>query len=116
MPTDVDETAMPAVARPHFRRATRLLGKKWHPLVLSVLLADDEQGFSDIKTDLDGVSDKVLSDCLADLEDDGLVTREVIDDRPVRVEYGLTEAGRELESIFLDLQTWSERHLADNSH
>lgn len=99
----------------HLRRATAVLGKKWHPVVISTLLADDRRGFSDLKGTLDGVSDKVLADCLDDLQTLGLVSREVIDDKPVRVEYSLTAAGAALESVIVDISEWSREHLPDDA-
>lgn len=100
--------------RRDLRRATEIIGKKWHPVVISTLLADDRRGFNDLKETLDGISDKVLSDCLDDLQSVGLVSREVIDDKPVRVEYSLTEAGNDLESVIDDLRAWSREHLSDD--
>ncbi|MFC7027393.1 winged helix-turn-helix transcriptional regulator [Halomicroarcula sp. GCM10025324] len=100
--------------RRDLRRATEIVGKKWHPVVISTLLADGRRGFNDLKGALDGISDKVLSDCLDDLQSVGLVTREVIDDKPVRVEYSLTTAGEDLESVIEDLRAWSREHLSED--
>ncbi|MFC6975440.1 winged helix-turn-helix transcriptional regulator [Halomicroarcula sp. GCM10025709] len=93
------------------RRATAILGRKWHPLLITTLLADGPLGFTELKTHLDGISDKVLSECLDELQNDGLVAREVIDDKPVRVEYSLTAAGEELEPVIELLREWSREHL-----
>lgn len=100
--------------RQHLRRATEIIGKKWHPIVISTLLAEDGRGFTDLRDTLDGISDKVLSDCLDDLQSVGLVSREVIDDKPVRVEYSLTAAGADLEPVIVDLREWSREHLSDD--
>ncbi|WP_262175280.1 winged helix-turn-helix transcriptional regulator [Haloarcula laminariae] len=94
------------------RRATAILGKKWHPVVLHTLLADGPLGFSDMKGRIDGISDKVLSDALDDLQEAGLVVRDVVDDKPVRVNYSLTPAGRDLEPVIEGLLEWSRNHPA----
>jgi DNA-binding HxlR family transcriptional regulator len=97
--------------RDGIRRATAILGRKWHPLLITTLLTDGPLGFNELKTRLDGISDKVLSECLDELQDDGLVVREVIDDKPVRVEYSLTAAGEELQPVIDRLREWSREHL-----
>ncbi|MFC7075558.1 winged helix-turn-helix transcriptional regulator [Haloarcula halophila] len=93
------------------RRATAILGRKWHPLLITTLLTDGPLGFNELKARLDGISDKVLSECLDELQEAGLVTREVIDDKPVRVEYSLTAAGEALQPVIDQLREWSREHL-----
>jgi DNA-binding HxlR family transcriptional regulator len=88
-----------------------LIGKKWHPVIVHRLLAGGPQGFNDLKESVDGISSKVLSDSLEDLEEKGLVEREVISDRPFRVEYSLTERGASLEPVIESMREWGEEHL-----
>jgi len=95
------------------RRATAILGKKWHPMLIHALLSEGPLGFNDIKNRVDGISDKVLSEALDDLQDAGLVVRDVVEDKPVRVNYSLTPAGKALEPIIEGLLEWSHEHLAD---
>ena len=95
------------------RRATAILGRKWHPVVIRTLLAEGPLGFTALKTHVDGISDKVLSEALEDLQDAGLVVRDVVEDKPVRVNYSLTPAGRDLEPIIEDLLAWSREHLTE---
>ncbi len=52
-----------------------LIGKKWHPVIVHRLLANGESGFNELKADVDGISSKVLSDSLEDLESNNLVER-----------------------------------------
>ena len=92
-------------------RATAILGKKWNPVLIRALLAEGPLGFNDIKGTIDGISDKVLSESLEDLQEAGLVVREVVEDKPVRVNYSLTPAGRDLEPVIDDLLAWSREHL-----
>ena len=110
------ETAgVDADGRRPLRRATTILGKKWHPLLIQTLLAEESLGFNDIKAEIGGISDKVLSESLADLQDAGLIVRDIVEEQPVRVNYSLTPAGRELEPIIEGLERWSQTHLADAS-
>ena len=95
------------------QRATGILGKKWHPLLVHTLLTEGPLGFNDMKSRVDGISDKVLSEALDDLQDAGVVVRDVVEDKPVRVNYSLTPAGRDLEPIIEGLLEWSREHLAD---
>ena len=88
-----------------------LIGKKWHPVILHRLLEGGPMGFNDLKSDVDGISSKVLSDSLEDLEEKQLVDREVISDRPFRVEYSLTERGASLEPVIYAMRDWGMEYL-----
>ena len=88
-----------------------LIGKKWHPVIVHRLLEGGPQGFNDLKESVDGISSKVLSDSLEDLEEKDLVDREVISDRPFRVEYSLTERGASLEPVIEAMREWGNEHL-----
>ena len=88
-----------------------ILGKKWHPLIVSVLLDAGALGFNELKSQVQGISDKVLSESLDDLQERDLVDRTVIDDKPVRVEYSLTEWGEQLELVVTVMDEWGKRYL-----
>lgn len=88
-----------------------LIGKKWHPVVVHRLLEGGPMGFNELKDEVGGISSKVLSDSLDDLEEKGLVNREIVSDKPVRVEYSLTERGASLESLIHEMRDWGEEHL-----
>jgi DNA-binding HxlR family transcriptional regulator len=88
-----------------------LIGKKWHPVIVHRLLENGPLGFNDLKTDVDGISSKVLSDNLSDLEESGIVDREVVSDQPVRVDYSLTERGADLAPVIEAMAEWGETHL-----
>lgn len=88
-----------------------ILGKKWHPLIVSVLLETGSLGFNELKESVQGISDKVLSESLDDLQERDLVDRTVIDDKPVRVEYSLTEWGEQLELVVTAMDEWGQRYL-----
>ena len=91
--------------------AADVLGRKWHAVIVSRLLEDGPQRFTDIVTDVDGLSDTVLSASLSDLEEKGVVRREIVNDRPLRVEYSLTERGASLEPVLEAMAKWGRVHL-----
>lgn len=88
-----------------------LLSRKWHPVVVLTLHGRGSMGFNDVLETIPDVSGKVLSETLEDLQNAGLVERTVVNESPLRVEYGLTEAGRDMEPIFDALTEWGEQHL-----
>ncbi|MFC6614652.1 winged helix-turn-helix transcriptional regulator [Halopenitus salinus] len=92
-----------------------LIGKKWHPVIIHRLLDHGPSGFNELQTAVDGISSKVLSDSLEDLEEKSLVDREVISDKPVRVRYSLTDHGRSLQPVIYAMRDWGLEHLADPS-
>lgn len=91
--------------------ALALLSKKWHPAVVATLHHHGPLGFNDLLELLPDVSSKVLTETLDALQDADLIERRVVNESPLRVEYDLTEAGRDIESVFDALGEWGERHL-----
>ena len=88
-----------------------LIGKKWHPVIVHRLLREGPLGFNDLKEEVDGISSKVLSDSLEDLEERGLVDRAIVSEKPFRVEYSLTERGEALEDVIVAMRDWGQAHL-----
>ncbi|MUV89940.1 transcriptional regulator [Halapricum sp. CBA1109] len=88
-----------------------LIGRKWHPVIVARLLKHGPSGFNALKEDVDGISSKVLSDSLSDLEESGLVDRNIVSEKPFRVEYVLTERGQALEPVIESMRDWGEEHL-----
>lgn len=88
-----------------------LICRKWHPVIIHRLLHNGPTGFSDLEKHVDGVSSKVLSDSLEDLQEKGLVERTVINDQPFRVEYSLTERGADMEPIISAMEHWGKTNL-----
>ena len=88
-----------------------LIGKKWHPVIIHRLLESGPLGFNALKEEVGGISSKVLSDSLSDLEEADLVVREIISEKPFRVEYSLTERGRALEPVIQSMAEWGETYL-----
>ncbi len=96
------------------RRLLDEIGGLWTVLVVGAL-ADGPLRFGQIAERVDGLSQKMLTQTLRALERDGLVTRTVYPEVPVRVEYALTDAGRSLLAPLRALQEWSIEHLSDVS-
>ncbi|MFB6175526.1 MAG: winged helix-turn-helix transcriptional regulator [Candidatus Nanohalobium sp.] len=88
-----------------------VIAKKWHPVIIHRLLKVGDMGFNDLKKEVDGISSKVLSESLDDLEEKGLVEREVVSGKPVRVKYSLTEEGKALESVIEEMADWGRNNL-----
>ncbi len=88
-----------------------LIGKKWHPVIVHRLLDEGPSGFNELKADVDGISSKVLSDSLDDLEDKQLIDREIISEKSVRVQYSLTDHGQSLEPVIYAMRDWGLDYL-----
>jgi len=88
-----------------------LIGKKWHPVIVHRLLQNGPLGFNALKEEVDGISSKVLSDSLEDMEEKGLVDREIVSEKPFRVEYSLTDRGQSLEPLITEMRDWGSEHL-----
>ena len=84
-----------------------LIGSKWKLLIMRNLLSRPWR-FNELKKDLDGISQKVLTDSLRSMEADGLLTRNVYPEVPPRVEYTLTELGYSLRPILEAMRVWGE--------
>ena len=82
-----------------------LIGSKWKLLILRNLLARPWR-FNELKKDLNGISQKVLTDSLRSLEEDGIVTRTVYPEVPPRVEYALSELGDSMRPIISAMEQW----------
>jgi len=89
----------------------RIAGK-WSVLILGVL-QDEPTRFNQLRREIEGVSQKVLSQTLRRLERDGLVLRTVIPTTPVAVEYAITPLGRTLAGTVEAIRAWSEAHIED---
>jgi len=81
-----------------------IIGTKWTFLIIRDLLIEGTMRFSDLQKSMDGVSPKTLSLRLRELEVQGILKRKVYPEVPPRVEYSLTEKGKKLEGIFIELK------------
>ena len=83
----------------------QLIGSKWKLLILRNLLQRPWR-FNELRKDLEGISQKVLTDSLRSMEDDGIITRTVYPEVPPRVEYALSELGESMRPIIKAMQQW----------
>jgi DNA-binding HxlR family transcriptional regulator len=90
--------------------AVDIVGGKWKPLVLWAL-SEQPRRFGALRRELPGISEKVLTQQLRELERDGIVHREVHDQVPPKVVYSLTPLGRSLDHALQPLGDWGEQHL-----
>lgn len=95
---------------PRYERAVEVLGKKWTGLILRILLGGPRR-FGEFRTQVPELSDRVLSERLKELEDEGIVSRLVHKTKPVLIEYELTEKGRALQPVVEAIQKWAETHV-----
>ncbi|MGM8366631.1 winged helix-turn-helix transcriptional regulator [Virgibacillus sp. W0181] len=91
---------------PRFEKAMGLLSQRWTGMIIYQLLVGSQR-FCTIEESI-GISGRMLSERLKDLEQEGIVRREVFPETPVRIEYSLTEKGRALEPIMKDIEKWSQ--------
>ncbi len=95
------------------RRVLAILSDKWTSLVI-VALTPGTKRFQQLRREIEGVSQKMLTQTLRTLENDGLVTRVAFATVPPRVEYSLTSLGRTLDGPLAALHAWSEAHVEEN--
>jgi DNA-binding HxlR family transcriptional regulator len=95
---------------PRYHRAVELIGKRWAGAIVRTLLAGPAR-YHALRDAIPDISDRMLSERLRELEEEDVITRSVIPETPVRVEYALTSKGRDLETAVLAIGEWAERWL-----
>lgn len=93
---------------PHFHAAIELIGKRWTGAIVCAL-TEGPLRFGELGKLVPGLSDRLLSQRLRELEEEGLVEREVEPGAPVRVTYSLTAKGAELRPAIAELRSWARR-------
>ena len=102
----------PGECCPHLHEAVELVGKRWTGAIVFVMLERRKpMRFSEIGHAVPQLSDRLLSERMKELEARGIVERHVHDGSPARVEYGLTDMGRELAPALRELRAWALRWL-----
>ncbi len=92
----------------------QLIGNKWKLLIIRNLLSRPWR-FNELQRDLDGISQKVLTDSLRSMQADGIVTRTVYPEAPPRVEYALSELGLSLKPVLDAMRIWGESYREMNA-
>lgn len=90
--------------------ALGILVGKWKPIILLQLLKNGTQRFSELKRSLPGITQKMLTKQLRELEDEDIISREVYPQVPPKVEYSMTEYGKGLEPILHAMHEWGKNH------
>jgi DNA-binding HxlR family transcriptional regulator len=93
---------------PMFQEAVELIGRRWTGAIVRTLLTGSNR-FGEILARIPGLSDRLLSERLRELENAGIVTRTVYPEVPVRIEYHLTEKGHELDQIVGAISGWADK-------
>jgi DNA-binding HxlR family transcriptional regulator len=93
---------------PRFHKAIELIGSRWTGAVLRLLMSGPGR-FAELRDAIPEISDRMLSERLRVLEAEGIIVRHVSPDPPVRVEYALTDKGRELQQSLEAIGAWAEK-------
>lgn len=91
----------------------QIIGSQWKILILRNLLVRPWR-FNELQRDLEGISQKVLTDSLRSLEADGIITRTVYAEVPQRVEYALSDLGQTMSPILSAMHDWGEMYKQNN--
>jgi DNA-binding HxlR family transcriptional regulator len=91
-----------------FHHASELIGRRWTGAIIFLLLKQPCR-FATLRDAIPGITDRMLSERLHELEQEGLVDRTVVPDTPVRVEYSLTKKGKELAHAIDAISGWAEK-------
>lgn len=98
---------------PLYRQAIELIGRKWTGAIIRALLAGATH-FSEFSSVIPGVSDRLISVRLKELEMHGVVERIVIPDKPVRIQYRLTPKGESLGKVVMAISDWAGEWIPDD--
>lgn len=92
---------------PAYTQAIEIIGRRWTGAIIRSMLSGATR-FSEIVTAIPGLSDRLLSERLKELENQGVVERRVTPSTPVRIEYTLTDKGRDLAAVVRAVAHWAE--------
>lgn len=95
---------------PRFHRAIEIIGRRWSGTIIRALLAGGTR-FGEIRGTIPGLSDRLLSERLKELEAEGIVERTIEASTPVRIEYHLTEKGQALADVVAATSDWADTWL-----
>ena len=93
-----------------FHRASELIGRRWTGAIIFLLLKQTCR-FATLRDAIPDITDRMLSERLQELEEEGLVERTVIPETPVRVEYSVTKKGKALAEAIGAIADWAEKYL-----
>jgi len=93
-----------------FELTLKVIGGKWKPVILYHLSLEKVMRFGALKKSMGGITQRMLTKQLRELEADKLVLRTAYNEIPPRVEYSLTELGEELMPVFMQMKQWGARY------
>ena len=93
---------------PAYSHAMEIIGRRWTGAIIRSMLAGASR-YSEVVAAVPGLSDRLLSERLKELESEGIVERKVTPSTPVRIDYALTEKGLALASVVREVASWAER-------
>ena len=95
-----------------FHRAVELVGRRWNGAIIFLLLQDRAR-FAQLRAAIPGITDRMLAERLHELEAEEVISRTVLPETPVRVEYALTRKGRALAGALGAIGQWAEKWITD---
>lgn len=93
-----------------FHRASELIGRRWTGAIIFLLLKQTCR-FATLRDAIPDITDRMLSERLQELEEEGLVQRTVVPETPIKVEYSLTKKGKALAEPIGAIADWAEKHI-----
>ena len=109
-----DTAAHPPELCSRFHRASELIGRRWTGAIIFMLM-ESRCRFATLRKGIPEITDRMLSERLSELEQEGIVERTVVPDTPVRVEYALTKKGRELATAIDAIGDWAKKWIATDA-
>jgi len=103
----MEETLIPTALCPKVEHAFEILGKKWTGLILRHLMTETCR-FNEIQDAIPELSGRMLTERMKELEAEGIVIRTVIPERPIKIQYSLTDKGLQLEPVIRSIEEWAE--------
>lgn len=88
-----------------------VIGGRWKPVIIFNLLKSDIMRFGELRNAINGITERMLTNQLRELERDKVLARKVYAEVPPRVEYSLTDYGRSLEPIMIAMRDWGAEHM-----
>lgn len=91
-----------------------MIGGKYKLVILYQLATHEVRRFNELRRELPNITPRTLTRQLRELESDGLINRQVYPEIPPKVEYSLSETGKSLNSILLQIENWGLKHIVNN--
>ncbi|MFB6192621.1 MAG: winged helix-turn-helix transcriptional regulator [Candidatus Nanohaloarchaea archaeon] len=97
------------------KSTSKIVGHKWVPAIIYHIGGNQGLRFSEIKKEVGGITNKTLSDNLERMQEQGLVEREVKNEKPVKTVYSLTDLGEKVVPLVEDMMEWGQKNLEEGS-